>query len=247
MYAFFRPPRSAGSRTAPRKPQRARSDHVRPRYESDVVSLRVCTLLHCVERSLFQNVGRIWPVPRSAQPLAWAQSASQDTAVVLDRLDRSALARRNARRAARTALQVLVFVGLGLLFFLRVPQVEGRSMLPSIAVGNHVLINTLAYGATIGPWTLLSGPIQRGDLIAFARGQGDDVRTYLKRVVALPGDTVAIHDGKVIDSGDDRLELVFRVLAKVGNVDVHVGLVTDRPEPVYRSGVRREVRRPGGD
>ena len=140
-------------------------------------------------------------MPRSAQPLAWAQSASQDTAVVLDRLDRSALARRNARRAARTALQVLVFVGLGLLFFLRVPQVEGRSMLPSIAAGNHVLINTLAYGATIGPWTLLSGPIQRGDLIAFARGQGDDVRTYLKRVVALPGDTVVIHDGKVAVNG----------------------------------------------
>jgi hypothetical protein len=38
----------------------------------------------------------------------------------------------------------------------------------------------------------------------------------------------------------------LRVLAKVGTVAVHVGLVTEEPEPVSRSGVRREVRPCGG-
>jgi hypothetical protein len=60
------------------------------------------------------------------------------------------------------------------------------------------------------------------------------------------GKYVAIHEGKVIDSGDNRLELVFRALAQVGNVDIHVGLVTDRPKPVFRSGVRRDVRQDTG-
>src|SRR5437764_11111793 len=59
------------------------------------------------------------------------------------------------------------------------------------------------------------------------------------------GQYVAIHDGQVVDSGDDRLALALRVLARVGNVDIHVGLVTEESEPVSRSGVRREVR-PGG-
>ena len=60
------------------------------------------------------------------------------------------------------------------------------------------------------------------------------------------GRYVAIHDGQVVDSGDDKLVLALQVLAKVGNVAIHVGLVTDEPEPVSRSGVRREVWPCGG-
>jgi hypothetical protein len=55
------------------------------------------------------------------------------------------------------------------------------------------------------------------------------------------GKYVAIHEEQMVDSGDDRLDLIFRVLAKVGNVSIHVGHVTDEPEPVCRSGVRRDI------
>lgn len=60
------------------------------------------------------------------------------------------------------------------------------------------------------------------------------------------GRYVAIHDRQVIDSGDDKLALALHVLAKVGNVAIHVGLVTEESQPVFRSGVRREVQRCGG-
>jgi hypothetical protein len=60
------------------------------------------------------------------------------------------------------------------------------------------------------------------------------------------GRYVAIHEGQVVDSGDDKFALALRVLAKVGNVAIHVGLVSEHPEPVSRSGVRRELR-PSGD
>lgn len=59
------------------------------------------------------------------------------------------------------------------------------------------------------------------------------------------GQYVAVHEGQVVDSGDDKLALALRVLARVGNQAIHVGLVTEGPEPVSRSGVRREVP-PGG-
>src|SRR5437879_1473016 len=59
------------------------------------------------------------------------------------------------------------------------------------------------------------------------------------------GKYAAIHDGQVVDSGDDKLELALRVLKKIGNMAIHVGLVTEEAEPVARSGVRREVRPAG--
>jgi uncharacterized protein (DUF3084 family) len=55
------------------------------------------------------------------------------------------------------------------------------------------------------------------------------------------GQYVAIHNGQVVDSGNDKVALALRVLAKIGNVSIHVGLVAEEPEPIFRSGVRREV------
>jgi hypothetical protein len=59
------------------------------------------------------------------------------------------------------------------------------------------------------------------------------------------GQYVAIHEGQVVDSGDDKLVVALRVLARVGNTAIHVGRVAEEPEPVSRSGVRRELP-PGG-
>ena len=56
------------------------------------------------------------------------------------------------------------------------------------------------------------------------------------------GQYVAIHEGQVVDSGDDKFAVALRVLAKIGNVPIHVGLVSKEHEPVSHSGVRREVR-----
>ena len=55
------------------------------------------------------------------------------------------------------------------------------------------------------------------------------------------GRYVAVHEEQVVDSDTDAMAVILRVLAKVGNVAIHVGLVTDRPEPVHRSGVLREL------
>jgi hypothetical protein len=45
------------------------------------------------------------------------------------------------------------------------------------------------------------------------------------------GSFVAIHDGEVVDSGDDDIELVQRVHKRVGYVPIYVGLVTDEQPP----------------
>lgn len=59
------------------------------------------------------------------------------------------------------------------------------------------------------------------------------------------GQYVAIHDERVVDSGPDRAEVAFRTLDRV-KTDIYVGLVSEEPAPIVRSGVRRVIgeRRP---
>jgi signal peptidase I len=58
-------------------------------------------------------------------------------------------------------------------------------MEPHIGAGEFVLIDTLTYRF---------GPVRRGDILAFRHGGSE---AYLKRVIALPGERVAIVRGFV--------------------------------------------------
>ncbi len=45
------------------------------------------------------------------------------------------------------------------------------------------------------------------------------------------GQYVAVHDGQVIDTGDDEIALALRVYAKYGYVPLHIGRVVEQPPP----------------
>src|SRR5262245_57977642 len=45
---------------------------------------------------------------------------------------------------------------------------------------------------------------------------------------------VAIHEGRVVESGADKLEVADRAYARFGYVPILVTLVTDQPLPVIR-------------
>jgi hypothetical protein len=59
------------------------------------------------------------------------------------------------------------------------------------------------------------------------------------------GKYVAIHDEQVIDSDPIEMTLIERVLRRVGNVAIHVDLVTDEPRPTIRIPHYREIHRSG--
>lgn len=95
------------------------------------------------------------------------------------------------RALANLALQLAILALLAAAFFLRMPQVFGPSMAPHIASGEHVLIDTFAYR--------FSQP-RRGDIVAFRNDE--DVRPlFIKRVIGLPGDRVAVVRGRVFVNG----------------------------------------------
>jgi hypothetical protein len=53
-------------------------------------------------------------------------------------------------------------------------------------------------------------------------------------LVKLRGQYVAINDGKVVESGTDKLTVAERAYAAYGHVPIFVSLVTDEPLPVIR-------------
>ncbi len=65
--------------------------------------------------------------------------------------------------------------------------VSGASMEPSFYNGNYLLIDELTYR--------FRSP-ERGEVIVF-RYPGDEKSFYIKRIIALPGETVTIDTGKV--------------------------------------------------
>lgn len=77
--------------------------------------------------------------------------------------------------------------------------VVGPSMSPQLEDGNEVLIDRFFY-KFISP--------KSGDIIAFLPNGNTNTHYYLKRVVAVPGDTVQIKDGRVYVNGEELVEEV---------------------------------------
>lgn len=113
--------------------------------------------------------------------------------------------------AAAEALEV---IALALVMFIAVRTVvqnfvvDGASMVPAFRQGDLLVVNKLAYRSFDLSWLPWSdnrgwrpfGTPQRGDVLVF-RYPRDPSRDFIKRVVALPGQTVEVRDGAVYVDG----------------------------------------------
>src|ERR1700735_42045 len=87
---------------------------------------------------------------------------------------------------------VSVVVSAFIIIFLYQPvRVEGTSMLPMLEDQDRLFINKLAYRV---------GEIERGDVVVFLYPHDHD-KSYIKRVIALPGDRRRIDHGEVFVNG----------------------------------------------
>lgn len=97
----------------------------------------------------------------------------------------------------RFVLDVLETVLLAVVLFLAINavtarvRVDGFSMRPTLEDGEYVLVNRLAYRF---------GDYARGDVVVF-RFPIDPTQDFIKRVIGLPGDVVAIANGVVSVNG----------------------------------------------
>ena len=93
-------------------------------------------------------------------------------------------------------LIVVVFILFGV-FFVQPVVVEGTSMLPELKDGERLLVNKLVYYKI---QSVSWGHIERGDIVVFWFPNDPD-KSYVKRVIGLPGETVELRNGKVYING----------------------------------------------
>lgn len=123
------------------------------------------------------------------------------------------------REIAKLVLIVVIVFGVTRLFLLPY-QVDGASMTPYLANGEHLFVNRTAYahvdlnsilnlfpgedrpdGDDIYPF----GQPHRGDVIVLTPPT-ESVDPYVKRIIGLPGETVTFHAGLVFIDGEPLTE-----------------------------------------
>jgi signal peptidase I len=125
-------------------------------------------------------------------------------------------------------------------------KIPSGSMIPTLLVGDFILVNKFTYGIrlpVINKKIISINEPQRGDVMVF-RYPEDPSLDYIKRVVGLPGDTVAYQSKRLTINGvpvdmkkiadylhPERLYYSEQYVAKLGNVEHH--LLNDADAPAF--------------
>jgi len=140
---------------------------------------------------------------RVPEPITFADPGDENTftpaaiapATLLDRApSRATLVqwRKDVFNWLRMFASATVYAVLIITFILQVARVDGESMAPTLADHDRVIVNKLQY--------LFASP-QRGDIVMLYYPIDPD-KAFVKRVIAEPGDSLRIIDGKVIVNGE---------------------------------------------
>lgn len=121
-----------------------------------------------------------------------------------------------ARLLARDLLFALMFAALLVVFVVQPVKVEGTSMEPNLHNGERIFVNKLVY---YGLPTLT-----RGDIIVFWYPDNPS-KSYIKRIIGLPGESVVLCNGKVFINGTPLEESYIDPKRNVA------AQITNTPEP----------------
>jgi signal peptidase I len=122
------------------------------------------------------------PIPESGEAPLELQSAAPN-----DAPPSASNFHRELRVWARDLLLGICFIVVIIIFLYQPVKVEGTSMAPLISDQERIFINKLVYRFEA---------ISRGDVVVFWY-PNDRTKSFIKRVVGLPGETVEIRQGRV--------------------------------------------------
>jgi len=133
------------------------------------------------------------------------QAADRERSVVETSLPRQ----KSAAREWAEAIAVAVVLALVIrTFVVQAFKIPSGSMLETLQIGDHLLVNKMTRGTIVEiPLTRIVlfhvprlGDPQRGEVLVFQFPR-DTSRDFIKRVIGLPGETVAIRDKRVYING----------------------------------------------
>jgi signal peptidase I len=105
---------------------------------------------------------------------------------------------------ARSFFPVAFIVLIVRAFIFEPFRIPSDSMMPTLLDGDFIVVNKFAYGLrlpVINEKFIDTGTPQRGDVVVF-RYPPDPTINYIKRLVGLPGDRIAVHDDHLIVNGE---------------------------------------------
>jgi signal peptidase I len=147
------------------------------------------------------------PVPEPAPDLdAFPEpGAAPEAGARADGPDRAARLRMRRQSGRRKVIEWVVLIGVALVvalvikaFLFQAFYIPSDSMVPTLKKDDRVLVNKLSYKLH---------DVNRGDIVVFSKPpkEQSDIKDLVKRVVALPGETVEAHNGHVFVN-DRRLD-----------------------------------------
>ena len=110
-------------------------------------------------------------------------------------------------------VEVMLFIFFVNTFLLQTYVIPSSSMENSMLIGDHLLVDKVRYSRPIGRIDgvfLPQRPIRRGMIVTFSGpaeiNRGEPAKNLVKRVIALPGDTIKIMDNRVFINGKATTE-----------------------------------------
>ncbi len=120
-------------------------------------------------------------------------------------------------------------------FIVQAFKIPSGSMIPSLLVGDHILVNKLAYGLHLPgecEWEVSFPPVtcyasdaliefdgpQRGDIVVF-RYPEDEQKDFIKRIIGVPGDTIRMENKVVHINGEPFHDAAFTQRVDPGMID----------------------------
>ncbi len=103
------------------------------------------------------------------------------------------------REYAEAIFLAVVLALFILLFVVQAFKIPSGSMLPTLQIGDHILVLKFIYGVRLPYWNKVLIPIktpQRDDVVVFIFPV-DPSKDFIKRVVAIPGDKLEIRNRRL--------------------------------------------------
>ncbi|TAK09421.1 MAG: signal peptidase I [Candidatus Manganitrophaceae bacterium] len=112
------------------------------------------------------------------------------------------------REYAETLIIAIILALVIRTFVVQAFKIPSGSMIPTLNIGDHILVNKFIYGVRLPFTDVTLIPIRephRGDIIVF-RFPKDESKDFIKRVVGLPGDTIEVKNKEVYLNGQKQDE-----------------------------------------